>query len=757
MMRNPAAIIAVGTTGLRVLEGLLSRAPELADQPLLLLGVDADLPALLKLAGFQAHNVWLYPLSLVDLQGMVKRPELHPEVAESLKDVRPSAFQYLDHGSQKAFPFTVAAFQAHWARHDGLLPLLEAAARKLQAWQREYGGKKIIVTCVGLMCGGVGGILPPLLGLAIRDIAQKNRAFGKDLELNLLWIEPWPEEKDARLLGNAHSALSLLEAGHHGRLELAVRENGAKRSLSHRGPLFNNVFVASEITESGRLTSEEFYEGLAEFLLLWTLDPLSEEARARLTDILSVREKEVAGHSRIIQSFGVSGFYLDPDLGYAKAAYILGLGDVLSRPSLLSQEEMERTVEAFLTAWGLSAPSLREFFRRNRFGHPHIRAEELRPRLEQEALARAQEGLEIRAWLEGLVRKVLGQAEEGVKSRAEEKAREVKKAVEGLLEARLAELDLNGAIQLLTLLIQKVGALGKGIQPPSQTKEIHQAIWNLERARMSFFLRGRKLGRQAANLAKAVLEHIDEKISELCRDHIIRFYSDLEEWLKKKHQELRYLKQTFQKCIAMAKERVEGSRPFREAKPLKAIEPILNRAEYFELLSEHMGCLPDALSSSFLAALARELRLWENTLLSETELWERLGSFLEPKLAEFGRLDFARYIRWKAKKENVGEDQVKEEILASIQSRAGVWLTLDRAAFPEGEDVREINILAAPSGIEFELSAQHALRVSSDPRKILLFKLLVGVHKASLSFWREEIPEPQDGKGPIVPSTLTES
>ena len=754
-MRNPAAIIAAGTTGLRVLEGLLARASDLADQPLLFVGIDADLAALAKLASFQRPNLWLYPLNLVDLPRMVRKPDLHPEVAESLEGVRPSAFQFLDHGSQKAFPFTVAAFQAHWARHDGLLPLLEAVARKLQAWQREYGGKKIIITCVGLMCGGVGGILPLLLGLAIRDLAQKNKAFGNNLELNLLWIEPWPEEKDPRLLANAQNALSLLEAAHHGRLELLIRENGAERSLSHAEPLFNNVFVASEITESGRLTAEEFYEGLGEFLILWTMDPLSEEARARLTDVLSVREREVAGHSRIVQSFGVSGFRLDPDLGYAKAAYIFALRDALARPSSLSQEEIERMAETFVTSQGLFALSLRQFLSRNRFGHPLIPVEELRPRLEQEALSRAREGLEIKTWLENdVIRKVLNQAEESIKGRVEEKAQEAEKAVEGLLEIRLAEMDLNGAVQLLSVLIQKVQALQKEVQIVSQAKEIHQAIWNLERARLGFFLKGRKLQRQAANLAKTVLDHLDERLSELYCNHTMRFYSDLIERLKKKQQEIQFLEQTFQKCIAMAKERLEGTPPFREGKPLKAIEPIFDRAEYFQLLTEHVGCAPDNLSPSFLTALARELRLWDNRLLPGEELWARLGNFLEPRLAEFGRFDLVRYLRWRAQKENVTERQITEEILASIQGRAGVWLTLNRAEFPTGEDVREIRILAAPPGLQLELPAEHALRVFSSPNKILLFRLLVGAHKASLSFWREGIPEPQDGKGPVVPSTV---
>jgi hypothetical protein len=754
-MRNPAAILAAGTTGLRVLEGLLTRASELTDQPLLFVGIDADLAALAKLASFPTHNLWVYPLNLVDLPRMVRKPDLHPEVAESLQGVKPSAFQFLDHGSQKAFPFTVAAFQAHWARHDGLLPLLEGVARKLQAWQREYGGRKIIITVVGLMCGGVGGVLPLLLGLALRDIAQKNKAFGNNLELNLLWIEPWPEEKDPRLLANAQNALSLLEAAHHGRLKLIIRENGVERALSYAEPLFNNVFVASEITENGRLTPEEFHEGLGEFLLLWTMDPLSEEARARLTDVLSVREKEVANHARVIQSFGVSGFRLDPDLDYAKAAYIFALRDALARPSSLPQEEIERIAESFLASQGLFALSLRQFLSRNRFGHPHIPVEELRPRLEQEALTRAREGLEIKAWLENdVIRKVLNHAEESIKSRVEEKSQEAKKAVEGLLEARLAELDLNGAIQLLSVLTQRVQALQKEVQATSQAKEIHQAIWNLERARLSFFLKGRKLQRQAANLAKAVLDHLDERLSELYRNHIVRFYSDFADWLKRKEREIQFLQQTFQKCIAMAKERIESSPPFREAKPLKAIEPIFDRAEYFQLLAEHVGCSPLELSPGFLTALARELRLWDDPLLPSEELWARLENFLEPRLAEFGRFDLVRYVRWKAQKENTPEAQVKEEILASIQGRAGVWLTLNRAEFPTGEDVREINILAAPSGLSWELPAEHALRVFSSPRKILLFKLLVGVHKASLSFWREGIPEPQDGKGPIVPSTL---
>lgn len=735
------------------------------EMPVLNIAIDTDVERMAEVKALLSSppNIRFLPLE-ANLKALVEKPKLHPEVAETLSGLSKANIpSSLDRGSQKVLSFTLAAFQARWATPDGLCEEFQKAMKRLQQWQREFGGTgKFLVNCTGLMCGGVGGILPILAAAAIRTLGEEvNPGFGRNLEINLFWIEPWPEENDARILANARGALEILEAAQQGRLRIPVPRTHGLDHIGTSGPLFDNVFVISE-ANSKRPDHHDFIRGLAEFLHLWSFDPLAADVQSRLQDITGIREEEVEGHKRFLQSFGVGIVRIGDALDYATAICIDGLSKSIEQRVSPLGEDIEGKINEVFQGHGLLLNQLNEKLSHDSFGRPYVSYDDLKETIYQGVLSRIDEERAVDFWLEKeLIPRVLNQVDKAFSARLKEIQTQAEQAIEeDLLKPLQRELDLKGCSQLLEGMRSKIGALSEDAQslvlsPSDET--LKRALTRLERARMGFRLTRRgRVAAQAQSLTNIAAVYLDQRVEELRFRKLVQFYAELEKFVEEKRREVYLFDQALAECVADAKTKLSGPAPLKNTRR-SVVTHLLNEAELRELVVESLGCPPDKLSQELIASVAETLLPWKRWAGKSEELRKGLLDFFATRLQTVAKLNVPNYVRWKAHRNSCSEKEVWTELVSELQAKTCPWWFVDPAAFPSNAPLRQVKILGIPEeGLPLNLVGIDLYKALGDPSELVLFLVEIGAHKASLGSWRSYsmVQLPQDGKGPIIPPSL---
>ncbi len=764
---TPTLNIFCGSTtgGLDLLRAFLRVAcAEGQALPIVNLGVDTDLGRIAEVEAavrdeFPGAETWFFCLGKgMDLRGMAERPDRHPQVAETLRGIDGSLIpRSIDRGSQKVFAFTLAAFQASWAAPGGILEVLQDAVRTLQKWQARFGGRgKYTVNITGLGCGGVGGIAPLLLGAAVRAIGGTNPDFGRNLELNLIWVEPWPEERDPRVIGNARESLVLVEAAQEGRLRIPVpNANG----IDHLGgsPVFDNVFIASEVTSHGRLDTQSFVEALAHILFVWCFDPLGDEARSRLADKLSIREERVEGHRRFFGSVGLKGLRLEVDPDYVSCLCIRGL------EALLEGGEDGRSGEAaerYITAQGLLPRQLGAVLSQDPFGHPHLRYGDFREWIREGAEERLRGDTNIGAWLiEEVLHKARLQVERDVAAARERKLEEARDSLEAALRPYLEALEVSKAIVFLEGLAGKLGELVEKVQhplPQTDDRELRRAIARLERIRGSWIGRATRARGVISALAQAATQYLKRQVEGVVLREVLRFYEELGRLVNLRVNKLVRFRQAFAEAIARAKAKLGERPPYKagSSEP-RAVEPFLEEGEFLELVREELGYRPETPGRELAFALARELEPLERWAEDSEGLHLQLKKFFIRRLEGLVSLDVPSYVRRKARRTGRSEREIWEEVRGRLRLKGTLW-AVDHTELPTSRPPSIIRILALPEqDVAVDLEGTD-VKIVGDPGEVALLGMEVGVHKEALAAWKRyrSVPEPMDGKGPIRPPGL---
>ena len=766
-MRRPVPTLNIfcGSTtgGLELLRAFLEVVGrEGRDLPILNLGVDTDLGKIAELeeaatGSEEARTRFLRLGEGLDLRGMAENPRLHPEVAATLEGIPKSAIpRSLDRGSQKVFALTLAAFQASWATPGGILDTLQELVKTLQRRKAELGGRKYIVNCTGLGCGGVGGIAPLLMGAALKAIGEINPDFGENLELNLFWVEPWPDETDPRILANARESLDLLEAAQEGRLTIPVPNVGG---ISRLGgcELFDNVFIASEVTSHGRLSTREFIEALARIIYIWSFDPLGDEAKSRLADRLSLREEKVDGHKRFFQSAGLKGLKLGLEKEFVAAACIRGLEKLLdSAPS----HRMDRAVEELFTGHELLPVRLERALSRDPFGRPLLGREDLKAAIEAGLRKEFSEGTSIEVWIGEAISKNLSQLERRIAASRERMEEEARGAVVASLEPYLATLEIREALAFLEALSRKLEGLAEGLnsslQEPDDTG-LRRAIANLEKIRSSWLDRATRSRKAIASLADAAADYIARKARMEVRRAMAVLYNRLGGFVRSKASELDRFLNCLSQAVSRAKAITSSSPPFRVDGKQTVVEPIMEEGDFYMLLGDFMGCSPDEPSRELLAALAKGLTPLERWADDPEGLYRKLEDFFFHRLEDLIALDIPAFVRIKARREKRPEEEVWKELLKRSELHGALW-AVDQARLPARKPLSSLTILASPPDMPVSPGGVD-IYIPRDGKELVFLKVELGAHKESLRAWRRyrTVPDPEDGRGPIVPAPLKHS
>jgi hypothetical protein len=240
---------------------------------------------------FQQY-VRVVPMGDVDLRAMADRPAIKPEVASTMESIpkerRPSS---LTPGSSKVMALTLASFQATWL--ENLLPAFIDEVDALQANVFGVGVQGYQVFVTGLLAGGVGGIAPTLAASTLRTIGEDNPAFGRNLRITGVLVEPRIKDATPRILGNAGASLELLEAGWNGKVRIPVPRFNHRTTIGTDRSTFDDVFLINETSGMGKLGEDALREAVAEFLCFMATDPLGGMTPARVADLEHVKREVV--------------------------------------------------------------------------------------------------------------------------------------------------------------------------------------------------------------------------------------------------------------------------------------------------------------------------------------------------------------------------------------------------------------------------------------------------------------------------------